>query len=129
MGVLDYSVLKALHVTCAVASYVLFLTRGIWMIQDSRMLDRRWVRIVPHLNDTILLASAIALAWMIQQYPFVAGWLSAKVIALIAYVALGTIALRYGRTKGIRVVAWITAQAVFFYIVADALTRNPWVLR
>jgi uncharacterized membrane protein SirB2 len=121
----DYLVLKSVHVTCVVASYLLFMVRGVWMIRDSRMLERRWVRIVPHFNDTILLASAIALAWMIRQYPFVAGWLTAKVVALLVYIALGTIALRHGRTKGIRLAAWIAAQAVFFYIVAVALTRNP----
>ena len=121
----DYPALKAVHVTCVAVSYLLFVTRGIWMVRDSRMLERRWVRIVPHLNDTILLASAIALVWTIRQYPFVAGWLTAKVVALLAYIELGMIALGYGRTKAIRVAPWIAAQAVFLYMVAVALTRDP----
>jgi uncharacterized membrane protein SirB2 len=95
------------------------------MLADSPALQRRWVRIVPHLVDTVLLASAIGLALTLRQYPFVDGWLTAKVLALIAYIILGSIALKRGRTKPIRAVAWIAALATFGYIVSVALTRHP----
>lgn len=77
------------------------------------------------MSDTALLASAIVLAVMLQQYPFAQGWLTAKVIGLMVYIGLGTIALRRGKTRCARIAAWLAAQAVFFYIVAVALTRNP----
>ena len=80
---------------------------------------------MPHIVDTLLLASAIALAIMGQQYPLATPWLTAKVIALVFYIALGMLALRHGKTRGVRITAWIAAQAVFGYIVAVALTRNP----
>jgi len=83
------------------------------------------VKWMPHVNDTLLLATAIALAWMLGQYPFVHGWLTAKVLALAGYILLGTVALRPGRPKGARVAAWIAAQIVFLYIVLVAHTRNP----
>ncbi len=83
------------------------------------------MRIVPHVIDTILLASAIALAVMLRQYPLVHGWLTAKVFGLLFYIGLGMVALRRGKTRGTRIAAWFSAQAVFFYIVAVALTRNP----
>ena len=124
----DYLSLKAVHVACVAVSYVLFLVRGIWMIGDSPLLQRRWVRVLPHVNDTLLLAAAIALAWMLRQYPFVHGWLTAKVLGLAAYILLGMMALRPGRAKAARIAAWIAAQAVFFYIVAVARTRNPLIL-
>jgi uncharacterized membrane protein SirB2 len=124
---MDYAVLKLVHVACAVLSYAGFFVRGVWMIRDSALLRRRWVRIVPHVNDTVLLAAAIALALMLRQYPFVHGWLTAKVLALAAYIVLGTIALKPGRPKAARVGCWIAAQAVFLYIAAVALTRNPLV--
>jgi uncharacterized membrane protein SirB2 len=125
--VIDYPALKAVHVTCVAVSYALFFTRGVWMIRDSTMLERRWVKVLPHVNDTVLLAAAIALAAMLRQYPFVHGWLTAKVLALAAYILLGRVALRPGRAKAARVAAWIVAQIVFLYMVAVAHTRSPLV--
>lgn len=122
---MGYVELKAIHVGSVALSFALFFIRGIWMIRGSAMLTRRWVRVVPHVVDTVLLASAIALAVLIRQYPFVEPWLTAKVLGLAAYIVIGTIALKRGRTKRVRVAAWVAAQAVFLYIVAVALTKNP----
>jgi uncharacterized membrane protein SirB2 len=121
----SYLALKALHVGCVITSYCLFVLRGVWMVRGSALLQRRWVKIVPHVVDTLLLTSAILLALTIRQYPFVSSWLTAKVIGLVIYIALGTIALKRGRTLTIRVWAWIAAQLVFFYIVAVAVTHTP----
>ncbi len=120
----DYVFLKAAHLTCVVVSYFGFFVRGIWMIRGSPLLQGRWVRVVPHVIDTLLLASAIALALLLRQYPLAQPWLTAKVVGLALYIVLGVYALRRGRTRGIRISAWIAAQAVFFYIVAVALTRS-----
>jgi uncharacterized membrane protein SirB2 len=122
---LDYALLKGIHVSSVAASYTLFFVRGVWMMQRPQMLVRKSVRILPHVIDTILLASAIAMAVMLRQYPFVAPWLTAKVTGLVLYILLGTVALKRGRTQRIRVGAWIAAQVVFAYIVSVALTRNP----
>jgi uncharacterized membrane protein SirB2 len=121
----SYLALKALHVGCVITSYSLFVLRGVWMVRGSALLQRRSVKIVPHIVDTLLLTSAILLALTIRQYPFVSSWLTAKVIGLVVYIALGTIALKRGRTLTIRVWAWIAAQLVFFYIVAVAVTHTP----
>ncbi|HSQ03738.1 MAG TPA: SirB2 family protein, partial [Burkholderiales bacterium] len=121
---MDYATVKTVHVTCAALSYTLFLVRGVWMMRGSLALRGRWVRIAPHVVDTVLLASAITLAVLVRQYPFVVGWLTAKVIALVAYIGLGTIALHRGKTMRMRVMMWIVAQAVFLYIVAVAVTHN-----
>jgi uncharacterized membrane protein SirB2 len=122
---MDYASLKIVHVSCVAASYALFVVRGIWMMRESSHLQHRWVRIVPHLVDTLLLASAVALAIMSHQYPLANGWLTAKVAGLLIYIGLGTVALKRGKTRRVRVRAWLAAQAVFFYIVAVALTRQP----
>jgi len=121
---MDYLLLKLTHVTCVALSYAGFVLRGIWMIRDSPVLERRWVRVLPHVVDTVLLASAIALAVVLKQYPLVEPWLTAKVAGLVLYIVLGMVALRYGTTRGVRMGAWIAAQAVFLYIVAVALTRS-----
>ncbi|MDS4026233.1 MAG: SirB2 family protein [Candidatus Contendobacter sp.] len=120
-----YLALRELHRTAVILSLTLFALRGLWMLADSPQLRRRWVRIVPHLIDTVLLASAIGLTLILQQYPFVNGWLTAKMLALIAYILLGHIALKRGPTRSIRAVAWVAALATFGYIVSVALTHDP----
>lgn len=122
---MSYQTLKTLHISCAVISYTLFLLRGLWLMNDSNIMRQRWIRIAPHIVDTVLLSSAIALALTLHQYPFVDAWLSAKVTALLLYIGLGSIALKYGRNKTVRVLAWLAAQAVFGYIVLVAINHNP----
>ena len=120
-----YSLLKQLHLSTIALTLALFVLRGIWMMRESPQLQARWVRIVPHLNDSLLLASGISLAVLTRQYPLVNGWLSAKLFALILYIVLGTIALKRGRTRGQRIAAWMAALVVFGYMVAVAITRDP----
>jgi uncharacterized membrane protein SirB2 len=116
--------LKYVHLTCVVLSGAGFFIRGIWMIRESPRLHEKWVRVLPHIIDTTLLVSAILLAWQIRQYPFGHAWLTAKVLALVAYIVIGAIGLKYGKTKKIRVTAWLVAMAIFLYIVLVALTRQ-----
>lgn len=120
-----YSLLKQLHLTTIAITLALFVLRGIWMMTASPRLHAHWVRIVPHVNDTLLLASGISLAVLLQQYPLVHGWLTAKFFALIAYIVLGTLALKRGKTKAQRVTAWIAALVVFGYMLAVARAHDP----
>jgi len=122
---MSYELLKMMHVGSIIVSYLLFFLRGIWLMQDSEQLRQRWVKVLPHVVDTILLISAVALAMIIQQSPFSDSWLTAKVIGLLFYIGLGMIAMRFGKTRRIRVSAWMTAQCVFIYIVLVALTKSP----
>lgn len=118
-------ILKAVHVGSAVLSISGFVLRGIWMLQGSPLLKARVTRILPHAVDTVLLVSAIALTLRISQYPFVHAWLTAKVLALLAYIVLGSIALKYGRSRRVRALSYGVALGVFLYIVAVAIARNP----
>jgi len=120
-----YLGIKHLHVLCAVLSVSGFLLRGIWMTMRSPLLDHRLTRIVPHVIDTVFLGSAITLALMSGQYPFVAPWVTAKVAGLIVYILFGAVALRLGPTRPIRVAALIAALVTFSWIVSAALTKNP----
>jgi uncharacterized membrane protein SirB2 len=117
-------VLKYVHVTSVVLSISGYLVRGVWMMRESRWLQKTWVKLSPHFIDSTLLISAILLAIQTQQYPFVQDWLTAKVVALIAYIVVGAIGLKYGKTKKIRIGAWFGAIAIFLYIVLVALTRQ-----
>lgn len=122
---MSYALLKMIHVSSIVVSYLLFFVRGIWLMQDSEKLHQRWVKILPHVVDTLLLASAIALAITIQQSPLNDAWLTAKVIGLIIYIGLGMVAMRFGKTRRTKIIAWVAAECVFIYIVLVALTKSP----
>jgi uncharacterized membrane protein SirB2 len=116
---------KYVHLAAVAASFALFFLRGVWMMLGSAQLGRRWVRVLPHINDTVLLAAGIWLAFMLREAPGASSWLTAKIVALPVYIALGILALRPGRSKRLRVGAWLAALAVFGYIVGVALTRSP----
>ncbi|MBU0752099.1 MAG: SirB2 family protein [Gammaproteobacteria bacterium] len=119
-----YFAIKHLHVACAVLSISGFVLRGVLMLADSPLRNSRWLRIAPHVNDTLLLLAALALTILIGQYPFVDSWLTAKVFGLIAYIVLGSLALKMGRTRRQRTLAWLAAIAVFAYVVSVALSRD-----
>ncbi len=123
-----YPLLKYVHVSCVVVTYLLFLLRGVWMVRDSALLRARWVRVVPHGVDTVLLASAIGLVMVIRQYPGIHGWLTAKIVAVLLYVLLGMAAFRFLQRRPARIAAWMAAQATFAYIVLVALVRDPFPL-
>ncbi len=119
-----YYTIKHLHVTCVVLSAAGFLLRGLWMFTGSPLLQRRLTRVLPHVIDSLLLLSAIGLATMIGQYPFAAGWVTAKVFGLVAYILLGTVAIKRGRTPTVRAAAFVGALVVYAWIVSIAITKN-----
>ena len=120
-----YSLLKHIHVGCVVLSGTGFLLRGVWMLRGSPLLKHRLTKALPHVVDSLLLASALALAVLLHQYPFRDAWLTAKVLGLLAYIGLGAVALKRGRSLGQRRAAWLAALGVFAYIVSVALTKTP----
>lgn len=124
-----YLAIKHLHVTCVVLSISGFCLRGLLLLGKSALAgrrdERRWLRILPHLNDSLLLAAALTLTVLSGQYPFVDAWLTAKVFGLLAYIVLGALALRPGRAPRLRVAAGLAAVAVFGWIVSVALSKHP----
>jgi len=122
---MSYLLLKHAHITLAAISGSLFAARGLWVATASPVMRRPWVNRIPHLIDSLLLASAIALAWWSEQSPLTSHWLGAKLLALIAYILLGSLALKYGTTRWTRSAAFFGALACFAYIASVALTKNP----
>lgn len=120
-----YLAVKYVHVTTVILSLTGFFLRGVWMMRDSPLLHARWVRVLPHINDTLLLIAALSLATMSGSYPFVAAWITAKVFGVLAYIILGALALRDASTRRMRITCWLVSMAVFGWIVSVALTRNP----
>lgn len=121
-----YLFAQGLHVGCAALSVAGFCARGILTLAGSPYVMSRLARIAPHVVDTVLLASAIWLAFLTGQYPFAESWLTAKLLALLAYIGLGSIALRRGsRSRASRAAAFAAALATAGYIVSVALTHDP----
>ncbi|HKK13140.1 MAG TPA: SirB2 family protein [Gammaproteobacteria bacterium] len=116
---------KTVHVCAVTLSFALFVTRGVWVLRGSARMQRPWVKVVPHVNDTVLLASGVLLAAIIHQYPGTSAWLTAKLVGLIVYILLGMAAFRWARSRPARGAFWLAAQGVFLYIVAVAVTQRP----
>ncbi len=125
---MKYPILLTIHLTAVTLSLALFLLRTAWRIKDSAMNSRKWVKIVPHINDTILIAAAIGMLVVAGLNPLQHGWIMAKIIALLAYIALGTLAIKRGKTPMQRNLAFVGALAVFGYIVAVAVSKQVWPL-
>ncbi len=117
--------IKTLHIATAVISICLFVLRGVWLLTAAATLRRRWVKIAPHLNDTLLLATAVVLAARSEQYPLVNAWLTVKVTALLVYIGLGMALFRVAATNRSRLLLLLAAMLVFAFIVSVAVSRQP----
>lgn len=120
-----YQTIKLIHISCAVISVTGFTLRGLLALTGSNYLQQRWLKVVPHLVDTLLLASAVYLATASRQYPLQSDWLTAKVLALLVYIIAGMWVMRFAQTQTQRISAYLLALGSFSYIVAVALSRNP----
>jgi uncharacterized membrane protein SirB2 len=121
---LTMHLVKIIHMSTAAISLGGFMIRGIWAINGIDQLQKKWLRVAPHINDTIFLLSGITLAIQIGQYPFINAWLTVKVLALLVYILLGVMVLRVD-SKPVKSVAFLSAITIFIYIVLVARTKNP----
>jgi len=121
---MDYAFIKLIHVVCALISITGFVARGMLAIQESPRLSKRWIKIAPHINDTVLLISAVILAVQAGISPLEQTWLAAKIILLILYIFLGLITIRIAKTKQNKMLAFVAAILVFAYIVAIAESKS-----
>ena len=119
-----FVILKTTHVLCVVLSIGGFVLRGYWMFSGNSSLDSPLAKKLPHIIDTLLLGSAIGMLFIWQSSPFSMPWITAKLFALLLYIGLGMVALRFGKTKRVRVAAWVAALMVAAYIVSVALNKS-----
>lgn len=116
--------IKTLHIITVTVSILLFVGRGSWIYILKTPLTAKWTKILPHVNDTVLLLTGIAMAVQLQQYPFVHQWLTIKLGCLLAYILLGMVAMKWQLNKPAGIMAWILAICVFAYMVSVALTKS-----
>ena len=120
-----YPLLKHLHMTLALVSLLLFFYRWLLALGGSARLQQKWLRVLPHVNDTFLLLLGVLLAVTLQMSPGQQPWLMAKLIALVVYIGLGVMALKCP-ARSQKVLAGIAALVVFGYMVGAAITKSPW---
>lgn len=119
---MNYFLIKHIHMTAAGLSILLFIIRAYWSVTESDALQKRWVKTLPHVIDTVLLTAGIILAAMIgPEQP----WILAKIVLLLVYIGVGTVAIKRGKTPRQRAIAALVAIAIFAYIVGIAVRHNP----
>jgi uncharacterized membrane protein SirB2 len=121
-----YVQIKLVHVTAVILSGLLFAVRGSCQLLGARWTMAAPLRYLSYAIDTTLLTAALMLATILHQYPFVHAWLTVKVLLLVVYVVLGSVALKRGATHTVRLYCFIAALAVYLYIVSVARAHNPW---
>ena len=120
-----YPQIKWVHVAAVIASGSLFALRGAGVLAGGSWPMWGPLRYLTYTIDTILLTAALMLATVLHQYPFVHGWLTAKVGLLVVYVLLGTFALKRGRTPRVRAICFVAAVVVYLVIVTIARAHHP----
>ncbi|MEY4760746.1 MAG: hypothetical protein RLZZ200_602 [Pseudomonadota bacterium] len=118
--------IHTVHVACVCASGALFLLRGVPLVWGGKPFDPRGLRKVCYAVDTVLLLAAIALMAVLHAWPGQQRWLTVKVLMVLAYIVLGSLALRRGRGAGFRKACFVAAVAVFLLIVGVARRHDPW---
>lgn len=122
---MDYATLKLVHQTAVTLSIVGFAARGAASLMGAAWTNSRTAKSLPHLVDTVLLLSALGLAWMLRLTPGNAPWLTAKIVGLLVYIGLGVVALKATRPRPVRAAAWVAAMATVGWIVSVAITKAP----
>jgi uncharacterized membrane protein SirB2 len=125
LAAMDYSTLKTIHIGAVALSLTGFAARGLGALAQAGWVRSRPARTLPHLVDSVLLLSALGLAWQLGANPLATPWLAAKLAALLAYIGLGVVALRPATPRPLRLAAWLGALAVFGYIVSVAVSKSP----
>ena len=120
-----YLIFKHSHLTLILLSVCFLVIRVIGTSVNAQWVNKKLIKVAPHIIDTILLASAIGLMVILSQYPVVNAWLSAKVVALVAYIVLGTMALK-GQKSAVQRFAFLAlALLCIGYMASVALSKNP----
>jgi uncharacterized membrane protein SirB2 len=122
---MQYPLLLTIHISTVTFTTLLFLVRWGWALFSPARLQQRWVKIVPHVNDTLLLCSGLGMAYWLRQYPFMFDWLTAKFFALLFYISFGSIALKRGRNRRQKGLAGLAALICLGYLISVAVTRSP----
>ncbi|MBU3006026.1 SirB2 family protein [Paraglaciecola arctica] len=120
-----YEIVKHTHLTAIALSVLLFLVRFVLNALQSPMAQKKWLKIVPHIVDTVLLITVVTLCILLKQYPFVDAWVTEKLLALVMYIFMVTLALKLGRNGLMRGVGLVGALCSIAYAGMVAVSKQP----
>ncbi|CAI0848854.1 Invasion gene expression up-regulator, SirB [Serratia entomophila] len=126
-----YTALKQFHLLTVAISITLFVLRFFWQWRKSAIMNQRWIKIAPHLNDTLLFVSGIALVATFGLYPLLGmdSWLTEKLFGVIIYILLGYVALgKKTKSRKLRVTAFVLALGGLYLIIKLATTKIPFLM-
>jgi uncharacterized membrane protein SirB2 len=121
-----YPQIKWVHIACVLASGLLFALRGL-LVQLEHANVAQWtpLRLLSYSIDTTLLTAALMLLSILPGAMFANGWLTTKLILLVAYVVLGTLALKRGRTPRMRQFCYVAALTTYVFMLGIARMHHP----
>lgn len=123
---MSYMALKHAHMMFALISIVLFMLRAWIAVPSPARIKSKVLKVLPHIIDTLLLILGIWLAVMMKYNPLGnSPWLAAKIIGVVLYIIVGTIAIKRGKTAQQRLIATIASIAIFAYIYGAAVAKSP----
>jgi uncharacterized membrane protein SirB2 len=120
-----YPEIKLVHVTAAIVSGTLFVLRGAAVNWSGSWGMIAPIRYLSYSIDIVLLTAALMLLAILPSAVYSNGWLWLKLALLVAYIGLGTLALRRGRTIRSRRGYFIAAMAVYLCVYFIARTHDP----
>lgn len=120
-----YLPLKAAHIGLVSASGLLFAVRGAAVLAGRRWAMLKPWRMLSYGIDTLLLGAGALLWWLLSLHPVHDAWLGSKLLLLLLYIVLGSLALKRGRTPGVRVASYVAALAVYLFIATVARAHHP----
>ena len=123
---MPWPLVKHFHVAFALLTVCSFCLRAYWMLSGSPRLRASWSGWLPHVVDTLLFATGLTMAIGLSISPLTHSWFAAKLLAIVVYVVIGSVALKRGRSRGARAVALVLSLLVLIYIFATALHHDPW---
>jgi uncharacterized membrane protein SirB2 len=124
-----YWPLKQAHVALVGLSVGFFAARGAAVLARRAWPLAPWARWGSVGVDTLLLTAGVSLWALLGLNPLVDAWLGGKLLLLVAYIVLGSLALKRARTPWGKAACYALALAAAGTMVSVALTRRPlgWV--
>jgi uncharacterized membrane protein SirB2 len=120
-----YPSVRLTHISLVLVSGALFALRGLAVLQGRTWPMQRAVRVLSYGIDTTLLSAALVLLAILNLNPFVTPWLLAKIMLLLLYIVLGTLALKRARTLQVRRYCFVAALLCYGFMLSVALTHSP----
>jgi len=127
-----YLPIKAVHIFAVCLSGIVFFIRGLLLLNHRQWAMSAPIRYASYGIDTVLLTAALMLATMLPSAMFANGWLALKIVLLVIYIVLGSMALKCGRTRRSRGIFFVAALLVYGYMISIAIAHHPlgifWIL-